>query len=158
MRKRIPNIDEFINESKTEKFTPVFHGGQLDFSKPIYFNDKKIIAMSYGEVTCEYAVTLNKYVSIDFSSAEGWWLPEQNAVIQSKKLGMTIEDFDKYKEHKNIRDVKTDHFVRAALERGYDGIVFENIMDAGSLPIKGKYIRSTDIVVLYPNKINIAKL
>lgn len=159
MIKRIPTFDEFLNESSKTTFYPMYHGGELDFSKPIYFNDERIIAQSYGKVDHEYKLVLKNVVVIDFSDAEGWWLPEKSAKIQAKKMNMTLDDFDKYKDYKEIRDVKTDHFVRAALDKGYDGIIFKNIMDAGSLPIKGnKWIRSMDIVVLKPNNSNIKKI
>jgi hypothetical protein len=35
MKQRIPNFDDFLNESSQTIFYPVYHGGKLDFSKPI---------------------------------------------------------------------------------------------------------------------------
>lgn len=85
-------------------------------------------------------------VSIDFSSAEGWWLLEESAKNEVKKLGMKLEDFDKYREH--TKSIKTDHFVQETKYKGFDGVIFKNIMDAGSYPVKGvKYIRATNVVI-----------
>jgi len=147
--KNLPTFEEFsINEEK-HTYYPMYHGGVMDFSKPIYFSDSELIASTYGKVSGPYKIILEKLVVIDFSSAEGWWLPEKSAKKEVKKFGMELEDFDKYKEHNNIRSIKTDHFVQAAKDKNFDGVVFENIMDAGSLPVKAdKYIRTTNIAVI----------
>jgi hypothetical protein len=143
---------EFLSES--EKFDLMYHGGDVDFNKPMYFTDNLLIAQSYGKVTGPYQITLKKFVTLDFSSAEGWWLPEIATKAEAKKLGMKPEDFDKYKPNPEIKSIKTDHFVRAAIDKGLDGIVFQNIMDAGSHPVKGnKYIRTTNVVVIEPKKL-----
>ena len=144
--------DDFLNES--EKFDLMYHGGDVDFNKPMYFTNSLLIAQSYGKVTGPYEINLKKFVTLDFSSAEGWWLPEMAAKVEAKKFNMSLEDFDKYKPEPAIRSVKTDHFVKAAIDKGFDGIVFQNIMDAGSHPVKGnKYIRTTNVVVIEPKKL-----
>jgi hypothetical protein len=146
--KHIATIHEYLNEQKLN--FSMYHGGDVDFNKPMYFTDDKLVAQSYGNVS-NYNIELKNPVTIDFSSAEGWWLPEEAARKEAKKLGMKLEDFDKYKAYTEIRSVKTDHFVKAAKDKGFDGVIFKNIMDAGSLPIKGKkYIRTTNIVAIYP--------
>lgn len=143
--------EEFLNES--ESFEQMYHGGDVDFNKPMYFTNSLLIAQSYGNVTGPYQITLKKFVTLDFSTAEGWWLPENAAKNEVKKFGMKPEDFDKYKPNPEIKSIKTDHFVRAAIEKGFDGIVFQNIMDAGSHPVKGnKYIRTNNVVVIQPKK------
>ncbi len=149
--KPIKLFEEFLNEAKYVGL--LYHGGAVDFNKPMYFTNSPIIAQSYGEVTGPYQITLNKFVTLDFSSAEGWWLPEEATQKECKKFGMKPEDFDKYKPNPEIKSIKTDHFVRAAIDKGFDGIIFENIMDAGSHPVKGnKYIRTTNVVALKPQK------
>jgi hypothetical protein len=149
--KHIRLFEEFLNEAKYTG--SLYHGGAVDFNKPMYFTNSLIIAQSYGEVTGPYQITLNKFVTLDFSTAEGWWLPEEATQRECKKFGMKPEDFDKYKPNPEIKSIKTDHFVRAAIDKGLDGIIFENIMDAGSHPVKGdKYIRTTNVVALKPKK------
>jgi hypothetical protein len=140
----------------------VFHGGPVDFNKPMYFSSSEVVASSYGEVSGPYRVRLKKPLILDFSDAEGWWLPEESANPQIRKLGMNLKDFDRYspeiglsKNHvENIKAIKTDHFVRYAMDDGrYDGVIFHNIQDAGSWPTKDdKYIRATNIVALNPKK------
>jgi hypothetical protein len=152
--RHLKHIGKWINEAVDQNtFYPMYHGGTVDYSKPMFFGDNKLIASSYGKITGPYRITFKKPVEIDFSTAEGWWLPEEAAKIEAKKLGVGLEYFDKYKEYKNIRGVKTDHFVRAAEDKGFDGIIFKNIMDAGSHPVKGdKYIRTTNIVAITPSE------
>jgi hypothetical protein len=154
-KKSVPNCvpieEESIKESKYPEL--LYHGGDVNFNKPMYFTDSLLVAQSYGKVTGPYQITLNKFVTLDFSSAEGWWLPEDAVQAECKKFGMKPEDFNKYKPNPDIKSIKTDHFVKAAIDKGFDGIVFENIMDAGSHPVKGnKYIRTTNVVVIHPIK------
>ena len=149
--KPVKLFEEFLNESKYQG--SLYHGGAVDFNKPMYFTNSPIIAQSYGKVTGPYQITFNKFVTLDFSTAEGWWLPEEATQRECKKLGMKPEDFNKYKQFPEVKSIKTDHFVRAAIDKGLDGIIFENIMDAGSHPVKGnKYIRTTNVVSLKPQK------
>lgn len=144
-------LNEMLNEGKNT-FNLMYHGGKVDFSKPVYFSDNKIVAQSYGELTGPYKISFRKPLILDFSKADGWWLPANAAEHEVKKLGMTLEDFVAYRDHKNVISVKTDHFVRAAKDKGFDGVVFENIEDPGSLPVKGnKYVRTTNVVALQPN-------
>ncbi len=144
-------LNEILNESKST-FNQMWHGNVVDFNKPQYFSDSKIVASSYGDVSGPYKITLRKPLVLDFSKADGWWLPEESAREQVGKLGMNLEDFDKYRGHAKFRSVKTDHFVAAAKDKGFDGVVFENIEDAGSRPVKGnKYIRTTNVVAINPN-------
>jgi len=151
LKKSMLNLDE-AEDKKTIKFDILFHGGDIDFNKPMYFSDNELVARSYGNVS-NYKIELMNPVLLDFSAAEGWWLPEISAKEEVKKLGMKLEDFDKYKDNKEIRSVKTDHFIKAAKEKGFDGVIFKNIMDAGSLPVKGdKFIRTTNVAVIYPKK------
>jgi methionine synthase II (cobalamin-independent) len=77
-------IKDLLKESKYSKL--LYHGGDVDFNKPMYFTDSLIIAQSYGKVTGPYQITLNKFVTLDFSSAEGWWLPEDAAKNEVKKF------------------------------------------------------------------------
>jgi hypothetical protein len=141
-----------INEMNTY-VDSMYHGGDVDFNKPMYFTNSILIAQSYGKVTGPYQIILKKFITLDFSTAEGWWLPEDAAKNEVKKFGMKLEDFDKYKPEPKIRSIKTDHFVRAAIDKGFDGIIFQNIMDAGSHPVKGnKYIRTNNVVVIQPKK------
>ena len=143
--------EQFLNES--EVFDSMYHGGDVDFNKPMYFTNNLLIAQSYGKVTGPYKITFNKFVTLDFSTAEGWWLPGDATKKEAKKFGMKPEDFDKYKPNPEIKSIKTDHFVRAAIDKGFDGIIFQNIMDAGSHPVKGnKYIRTNNVVVIEPKK------
>jgi len=149
--KPVKLFEEFLNEAKYTG--SLYHGGAVDFNKPMYFTNSLIIAQSYGEVTGPYQITLNKFVTLDYSTAEGWWLPEEATQRECKKFGMKPEDFNKYKQFSEVKSIKTDHFVRAAIDKGFDGIIFENIMDAGSHPVKGnKYIRTTNVVSLKPQK------
>jgi len=144
-------LKDLLKESKYSEL--LYHGGDVDFNKPMYFSDSLLIAQSYGKVTGPYQITLDKFITLDFSTAEGWWLPEIAAKNEVKKFGMKLEDFDKYKSNPEIKSIKTDHFVRAAIDKGFDGIVFQNIMDAGSHPVKGnKYIRTTNVVAINPTK------
>jgi hypothetical protein len=134
-------------------FYPMYHGGVISFNRPIYFSNNKLVASSYGDAKFVYKITLKKPVVIDFSSAEAYWLPEKFAKIEAKKLGMELNDFDEYRGHKKFRDVKTDHFVQAAKDKGFDGVIFKNIMDMASLHVKGgKDIRATDVVAINPKK------
>ena len=149
--KPVKLFEQFLNESKY--VGSLYHGGDVDFNKPMYFTNSPIIAQSYGKVTGPYQITFNKFVTLDFSTAEGWWLPEEATQRECKKFGMKPEDFNKYKQFPEVKSIKTDHFVRAAIDKGLDGIIFENIMDAGSHPVKGnKYIRTTNVVSLKPQK------
>lgn len=143
--------EQFLNES--EVFDSMYHGGDVDFNKPMYFTNNLLIAQSYGKVTGPYQITIKRFVTLDFSTAEGWWLPGEDTKKEAKKFGMKPEDFDKYKPNPEIKSIKTDHFVRAAIDKGFDGIIFQNIMDAGSHPVKGnKYIRTNNVVVIEPKK------
>jgi len=149
--KKIKLFEQFLNESKYTG--SLYHGGDVDFNKPMYFTNSPIIAQSYGKVTGPYQITFNKFVTLDFSTAEGWWLPEEATKSECKKFGMKPEDFNKYKQFPEVKSIKTDHFVRAAIDKGLDGIIFQNIMDAGSHPVKGdKYIRTDNVVALKPKK------
>ena len=150
-------LKDLLKESKYSDL--LYHGGDVNFNKPMYFTDSLITAQSYGKVTGPYQITLNKFVTLDFTTAEGWWLPEQALKKECQKFGMKPEDFDKYKSNPDIKSIKTDHFVKAAIDKGFDGIIFQNIMDAGSHPVKGnKYIRTNNVAVLNPkNSVKLKK-
>jgi len=148
--KNLQTYKEYLFESQVI-YDLMYHGGNVDFTKPMYFSDSIIIASSYGKISGPYTIKLKKSVIIDFISAEGWRLPEESARVEVKKLGMSLSDFDKYLEHPDIKSIKTDYFVKAAKDKGFDGVIFINIQDPGSLSVKGyKYIRTTNIVAIYP--------
>ena len=143
---------EYLNENKKIIFDDLYHGGEVDFNKPMYFTSE-FITSTYGKVSGPYTLNINNYIIIDFTNAEGWWLSPEFAQIEAKKLDMVLVDFNKYKDFTDIASIKTDHFVKASLERGFDGIIFKNIMDSGSLQVKGnKWIRHDNIVASNPKK------
>lgn len=142
--------EDFLNEMRSgNTFTMMYHGDKMDKSKPMYFSDSELVALSYGDVNGPYTLKLKKPFTVDFTNAEGWWLPEEDAKKAAKDMGVKFEYFDKFKDYTKIKNVKTDHFIKAAKEKGYDSVIFKNIMDAGSRPVKGnKYIRTTNVAVI----------
>lgn len=155
-------LDTFINETKQSNVTfhNMYHGGKVDLNKPIYFTNE-LIASTYGDVSGPYTITLKKPLKVDFSDMDGWWLSGEGLETFLKKINTNLNYFNNYsaklglgKDHiEKIKAIKTDHIIMYAKDKGYDGVVFKNIMDSGSLPIKGnKWVRNTNIVVIDPKK------